>query len=494
MKNFIRTTALFVAFMTAVPLLPAQTYSIPWYRIGPAGAGGGGGYSLSGSVGQWDAANMSGGNFSLSGGFWVFSPTQVTEPIQYTLIDLGTLGGDGIDPYPGSEATAINNAGEIVGYAYTVGNTAYRATYWSNSTSIPLDLGTLGGVSSDAWGINDLGQIVGDAYLPGGEFEAAVWAKGSSRALDLGNIGGGSTAVGVNNSGQIVGTAYTAGNAMPRAVLWATTNSQPLDLGTLGGAGGDASSINDLGQIVGDGNPAGGSGSYWVHAAFWPNAGSRAVDLGTLGYLATWCSAINQSGQIVGGGIPASNTYQAAFWTNRSSGGLPLATPGSPQSFALGINASGQIVGWAGDSTVYHAVLWTNSTAPALDLNTVVPANSGWTLLWANAINDSGEIVGVGSINGHERAFALRPLQPDAPATATFLLRIVATVRSGNDLQLSFTSQAGHTFNVLATADLNTGTWVTLLTGIPGTGGTVAVTIPNAFTQPRQFYRIQQAQ
>ena len=50
----------------------AQTYSIDWYKI--AGGGGtstGGVYSVSGTIGQPDAgAPMSGGNFSLTGGFW----------------------------------------------------------------------------------------------------------------------------------------------------------------------------------------------------------------------------------------------------------------------------------------------------------------------------------------------------------------------------------------------------------------------------------------
>jgi hypothetical protein len=50
----------------------AQTYNISWYKI----AGGGGtssstnGYTLSGTIGQPDAGTMSGGAYSLTGGFW----------------------------------------------------------------------------------------------------------------------------------------------------------------------------------------------------------------------------------------------------------------------------------------------------------------------------------------------------------------------------------------------------------------------------------------
>ena len=49
-----------------------QVYSIDWYKI--AGGGGtstGGAYAVSGTIGQPDAgAAMSGGNYSLTGGFW----------------------------------------------------------------------------------------------------------------------------------------------------------------------------------------------------------------------------------------------------------------------------------------------------------------------------------------------------------------------------------------------------------------------------------------
>ena len=50
----------------------AQSYSIDWYKI--AGGGGtstGGTYSVSGTIGQPDASStLSGGSYSLTGGFW----------------------------------------------------------------------------------------------------------------------------------------------------------------------------------------------------------------------------------------------------------------------------------------------------------------------------------------------------------------------------------------------------------------------------------------
>ncbi|HEY1719131.1 MAG TPA: hypothetical protein VGH42_12665 [Verrucomicrobiae bacterium] len=50
----------------------AQTYSIDWYKIsGGGGTSSNGNYSVSGTIGQYDASGtMTGGNYSLTGGFW----------------------------------------------------------------------------------------------------------------------------------------------------------------------------------------------------------------------------------------------------------------------------------------------------------------------------------------------------------------------------------------------------------------------------------------
>ncbi len=50
----------------------AQQYSIDWYKVsGGGGTRTGGVYAVSGTIGQHDAgAPMTGGNYSLTGGFW----------------------------------------------------------------------------------------------------------------------------------------------------------------------------------------------------------------------------------------------------------------------------------------------------------------------------------------------------------------------------------------------------------------------------------------
>jgi hypothetical protein len=49
----------------------AQSYSIDWYTIdGGGGTSTGGVYTVSGTIGQPDAGHMSGGNYTIDGGFW----------------------------------------------------------------------------------------------------------------------------------------------------------------------------------------------------------------------------------------------------------------------------------------------------------------------------------------------------------------------------------------------------------------------------------------
>jgi hypothetical protein len=56
----------------------AQSYSIDWYKIsGGGGTSSNGQYSVSGTIGQHDAGGpMTGGNYSLTGGFWALYAVQ----------------------------------------------------------------------------------------------------------------------------------------------------------------------------------------------------------------------------------------------------------------------------------------------------------------------------------------------------------------------------------------------------------------------------------
>ena len=54
-----------------------------------------------------------------------------------------------------------------------------------------------------------------------------------------------------------------------------------------------------------------------------------------------------------------------------------------------------------------HAFLISNGTA--VDVNSQIPSGSGWRLGVATAINDAGEIAGVGRHDGRQHAFLPEP-------------------------------------------------------------------------------------
>jgi hypothetical protein len=76
-------------------LLPAgalaQSYNIDWYKV--AGGGGtstGGVYTVTGTIGQPDAsAAMTGGNYSLTGGFWAIYAVQTPGAPLLTITHIG---------------------------------------------------------------------------------------------------------------------------------------------------------------------------------------------------------------------------------------------------------------------------------------------------------------------------------------------------------------------------------------------------------------------
>jgi hypothetical protein len=52
----------------------AQPYDLPWFTVdGGGNVSTGATYSITGTIGEPDAGTLSGGNYSLSGGFWSFA-------------------------------------------------------------------------------------------------------------------------------------------------------------------------------------------------------------------------------------------------------------------------------------------------------------------------------------------------------------------------------------------------------------------------------------
>jgi hypothetical protein len=73
MMKFTNLTIFAALVLLALPLAASAAYDLSWYTVDGGGAmsSAGGTYELSGTIGQPDAGvPLTGGNFSLTGGFW----------------------------------------------------------------------------------------------------------------------------------------------------------------------------------------------------------------------------------------------------------------------------------------------------------------------------------------------------------------------------------------------------------------------------------------
>jgi hypothetical protein len=90
-----------LAFLLLALTANAQNYSIDWYKI--AGGGGpstGGTYQVSGTVGQPDASGaMTGGSYSLTGGFWALYAVQTAGA---PLLTITYVGNQAVVSWPSS--------------------------------------------------------------------------------------------------------------------------------------------------------------------------------------------------------------------------------------------------------------------------------------------------------------------------------------------------------------------------------------------------------
>jgi probable HAF family extracellular repeat protein len=281
-----------------------------------------------------------------------------------------------------------------------------------NIGEFKIDLGTLGGPNS--WmnwgGINDFAQAVGDAETdvpdPNGEDVCTfgthltclpfLWQFGHMSALPTlgGNNGQASD---INNRGEIAGTAGTtvtdsgcppSQTSLP--VLWEGGRVRALP--TVGGdPDGIAFAINNRGHAVGDTGICAGA----IHAVSWENGTALALqDFGT----GATAQGINDQGQIVGIVGSADNTTEyAALWQNGVLTNLGTL-PGDFAAIGTGINNRGQIVGSTLDSGFNWAHAFIYQDGVMTDLNTLFPASSNLFATMANKINERGQISGMATV------------------------------------------------------------------------------------------------
>jgi len=360
------------------------------------------------------------------------SSRQPTLPTKYTVTDLGTLSGGNF-----SQPITINASGVIAGSS-TLSSNDQHAVLWSSKGQIN-DLGTLGGSNSLANGLNNAGLAVGQAETsasdPNGEdfcgfgshltCQPFLWQNNVLNPLaTLGGNNG--VANRINRWGTTVGYAENTivDSTCPAPqkfqflpVAWKDGRPIPLHI-PKGDTEGVAFTINNSGQIVGTSGTCTTLNPIWLfyllptHALLWDSG--KMVDLGSLGgSYGNMAVFINNGGQVVGLSDLAGDTTSHGFLWTKATGMQDLGTyPGDIGSAAISINDQGVIAGLSvidtnGDS---RAVVWNNGVLT--DLNTLVQANPPLYLITACAINNHGEISGLGITgSGEIHTYRAAPIQ-----------------------------------------------------------------------------------
>jgi probable HAF family extracellular repeat protein len=310
----------------------------------------------------------------------ILTTTRAQAGPLYTILNLGH-----VQVSPGG----LNNSGAVVGDAIEPDD-SFGAPFLYQSSGPAAgtftDLSSVLGASAFLRGINDSGQIAGTMTTPGA-VRGFLYSGGQVTLIQPVPGASTSNAYGLNNAGAVVGQAGSDG--------YIYQNGHLTDLGP----GNVATAISNNGIAVG----FGGSAFLYQNGRLTTIAAGEATGVNTSGQVVGWYTPS------VTNGNPAPDhafLYQNGKLTD-------LGTSGGPSSQAWGINSHGQVVGvlttGSNPATPFHAFLDKNGTM--YDLNKLVSPSSGWVLEQALAINNRGQILGIGiGPDGQSDAFLLDPV------------------------------------------------------------------------------------
>jgi probable HAF family extracellular repeat protein len=359
------------------------------------------------------------------------------------MYEITNIGGN-FGAVAGYGGLAINDKGEVAGGALAQGGSGLSgaiAFVWHahrGMRHLPIPTGF---VSASAQAINDAGQIAGAVYASDFSDHAVRWNPDGT-VDQLGALPGmpNSQAADINEHGHICGMSYNPTSFVSHAYLW-TSQHGMRDLGTLApDLLSSATSLNNHDQVVGFSDSQVYDSidrafdtrrrrrrHHHGRAIHTHSGAPQIFDLGAVAKVPIpGALGINDAGHVVGAwtrGQPQvdPNGFQTngtAYRWEARTGVLDLGIlPNYDESFATVINRAGHILG--GCTTNYfvanppvtapndHPFIWIDGVMS--DLNTLIPANSGWELQVADDMNDRGQIVGLGTYRGTVSAFVLTP-------------------------------------------------------------------------------------
>ncbi len=349
----------------------------------------------------------------------------------YAVMDLGTLGGTN------SHAYGLNNHGDIVGDAMLPDGRTHAFVF---TNGVMMDLGTLGGTNSHAYGIIDSGHVVGSADMTNGMHHGFLATNGLSGLMmtDLGTMGGtNSAAYCINDMGNISGEADLPAG-MSHAFMWTNLATGMMDIDAGDNSSSAGYGMNSSNQIVGYAHFSGAMRAFMTGSG---TMGGGMTSMGTMGGGSSVANSVNGQGMAVGASLMGNGSQHAFYSTSGGMGGMMLndmGTFGGTNSQAFCINAASNIVGSADTTNGPHAFMF--SGGMMRDLNGMIPTNSGWQLMEARGINDTNQIVGTGMMGNQTHAFLLTPVSAPVQISA---IPMNMTIGPGASVQMNVTMSTG---------------------------------------------------
>ncbi|MEU9448741.1 hypothetical protein [Streptomyces sp. NPDC048277] len=229
--------------------------------------------------------------------------------VQYTVQDLGTLGGTR------SEATAIDG-NTVVGSSLTSDDDAEHAFAYDLRRHTMTDLGTLGD-SSRATGVEG-NYVVGESDLSAdGPAHGFAYNIRTHRLVDIGTLGGSTTTITGLDGDTVVGTSSLSGDVATHAFAYSLRTRTMTDLGSLAGPSGVSTAAAVSGAIVVGSSSLPNTPATTTHGFAYNLRTRTMTDVGTLGGSSSTANDISGS-TVVGQSRTADNSLSGYAYDLRT--------------------------------------------------------------------------------------------------------------------------------------------------------------------------------